>query len=150
MAVDAREALTVTSLRSPSLVRHTFERIRVVQRCLGYSTYLPIPEALTKSEVAMVSKSGTIEGGTGSVTATTSPRTSVILNSDEEPEVQTWTRRKAVTQLMAEAEDLLRAWQVESGVIASGSDAGHRDGTLGVTGSGEGTFDARSSLSTIS
>ncbi|KAL5504188.1 hypothetical protein ACEPAH_8262 [Sanghuangporus vaninii] len=148
MALDAREALALTVLRSPGLVQRTFERIRIVQRCLGYNTYLPIPEALTKPEVAMLSNPNTFDGGTGNITTSAGPRTTLIMNSDEEPEVQAWTKRKAAMQLMTEAEDLLRAWQVESGVTASGSDTGHKDGPFGTSASAEGNLDARGSLST--
>ena len=75
-------------------------------------------------------------------------RMSVITNTEDEPEVRAWTKRKSAIHLMTEAEDLLRAWQLESGITASGSDTGHRDGTLSTTATTEGRLDGRNSMST--
>ncbi|KAH8118013.1 hypothetical protein DFH11DRAFT_1541265 [Phellopilus nigrolimitatus] len=136
IALDARQALVATTLRAPGLVYRTYQRVRVVQTFQGYQTLLPVPKSLNKHSFAThnadnhARANGLAACPPGDVSASASPRTSTFLDVDTEPEVNTkaWTKRRAAELLLAEAQDLLDAWQTETAITASGSDAGNGDG----------------------
>ncbi|KAI5116269.1 hypothetical protein M0805_007718 [Coniferiporia weirii] len=146
IVLDTGQALTVTTLRSPALVRRTYERIRIVQKCLCYHTFLPIPKSLSvHAEVGGDGYARTYSGfgEPGNVSASTSPRTSVLfdMKADPEPEPRVWSKRRAAELLLIEAQDLLRAWQVESAITASSSDASQWEASMSAAASAEGDFD---------
>ncbi|EJD06540.1 uncharacterized protein FOMMEDRAFT_165313 [Fomitiporia mediterranea MF3/22] len=144
IVLDARQALAMTTLGSPGLVKRTYERIRVVQRCLGYSTFLPIPDALMKHVDVVPNNLNlpySIADTLGQMSSRASQLTGCITDA-EEPDVHTWTRRTAAMLLVAEAQELLRAWQIELAITTSASDLGHGVGTVNAATSVEDEFNA--------
>lgn len=134
-ALDARQTLAVTELRSVALARATYERVRAVQKCLGYAEFLPFPKALSKSALQGADRSPGLGFADASpALGSVSPRASFVLGreavSDPDPEPRAWTKRTALEAIMVEAKELMHAWQAEAAITASVSDAGHGDGHL--------------------
>lgn len=128
--LDEQQLLAQTLLNSPSLLRRTYERVRIVQASLGYSKLLPIPRDLnahqeSAREAIGLRNSDLFLGPPGSISANASPRTSILIQDDNEPDLCVWTGRQAQELIILEAEELLGVLRIDSVEIPSGSDLGH-------------------------
>jgi len=105
-----RDATQAAVVRSPILVSHTYERIRVVQASMGYTMLLPVPKTL----VGLVQDSERYRPGGGGLfgekppSQRPSPRVSRDMDIEAEPDVRAWTRRRAAECLAVEMQALLR------------------------------------------
>jgi hypothetical protein len=77
---EGRDLLLVNStvIKSITLIRETFRRIRLVQNCLGYSVFLPYPDG--------------------------EPRYSA---EQDEHEISSWTKAKALQSIVVETKQLM-------------------------------------------
>lgn len=131
--LDVRQTLVTTEIRSVSLARMTYERVRTVQKFCGYVEFLPLPKLFSKPVVANAQQNinSTPVIDSSPAFGNISPRNSFVLgqevNIDPEPEARVWTKRGAADTIMAEARELMHAWKVEATIVTSVFDTG--DGT---------------------
>jgi len=101
-----------------------------VQASLGYSRLLPIPRDLKAHQeygrdAGSRRNSDLFPGSTGSISASASPRTSILIHDDNEPDLCVWTGRRAQELIILEAEELLAVLRMDNVLTPSGSDLGH-------------------------
>lgn len=113
MAFDTRQTLRATSLQSPTLVRITYDRIRNVQRYLGYKAILPLPQDVIDSARQ------SLDAHERAIAFPLSHSSMLFERHDAEPEPRAWSRAQTAELLLAEAHGILNAWLVEKSVKAS-------------------------------
>lgn len=127
MAIDSRQALRITTLRSPALVRRTYDRIRIVQRYLGYHNLLPLPQDAIDSARQSLDVHD-------KAPAFSNSRPSMLFEEqrDAEPEPRAWSKAQTAELLLAEAKDIIHAWLTEASIKASSADAKQIGGRTGM------------------
>ena len=127
MAVDSLQALRMTSLRSPTLVKRTYDRIRIVQRNLGYKNLLPLPKDVVDSaRQSLDAHERTI------ALSNSRPSMTFEKQQETEPEPRAWSKAQTAELLLAEARDILHAWLIESSVKALFIDVKQAEGGSGL------------------
>lgn len=91
---DVRMLTMSTVVKSSSLVRATYRRIRLVQVCMGYNLLLPLPAALERHMPAAFESTGTMNDTMG------------LGEHLEEEGERKWSIKQAVDALLNEMHDL--------------------------------------------
>lgn len=90
---DVRMLTMLTVVKTSSLVRATYRRIRLVQVCMGYNLLLPLPAVFERHMPAAFESTGTMNDTTG-------------LGEHLEEGERKWMTKQAVDALLDEMHDL--------------------------------------------